>query len=359
MKRTLLGAVFLCLVPTVLLSMTLTDMAGRSVTVGEVKRAVAVGPGILRLFFYLDAQDTIGGIEEAEKRWDPIGKDYSMTKAFDALKDLPVIGPGGPGKPPVPELILKVKPDLVVMSSVLMEVYDPDRLQAEIGCPVMVLGLGTPGYVDVQGLKKALTALGKALNREERARELGAAMEGLVSDLDRRTKPISSRPKVYVGAVSFKGAQPFTSTQYPYPPLMWLNTPMISDRYAKAEGYLSLEFEVFFKEQPEVVFIDEGNLELVKEDFKKDPRRYCLIKAFRDGHVYGVLPFNYYWTNVSTAFADAYFIGKVLYPEGFKDVDPIRKADEIFKTFLGEPLYEKFLGRYPGFKTLKEEFVCR
>ena len=69
---------------------------------------------------------------------------------------------------------------------------------------------------------------------------------------------------------------------------------MISVRYAKAEGFLSLNVEVFFREQPEVVFIDEANLELVRGDHQKDPERYCMIKAFNDGRVYAVLPFNYY-----------------------------------------------------------------
>lgn len=359
MRRALVIVGLLFVLPLLASAVTLRDFAGRTVEVGKVKRAVAVGPGILRLFFYLGAQDAICGIEEAEKRWDPVGKDYSMTEAFEALKRLPVIGPGGPGKPPVPELILKAKPDLVVMSSVLVETYDPDRLQGEVGCPVMVLGLGPSGHVDVQGLKKALALLGKALGKEERAEELGDFIEGLVSDLHGRTAQLEKRPRVYVGAVSFKGAQPFTSTQYPYPPLQWLNTPMISDKYARQAGYLSLDFEVFFEEQPEVVFIDEGNLELVKGDFRKDPHRYCMIEAFKGGRIYGVLPFNYYWTNVSTAFADAYFMGKVLYPDRFGDVDPVGKADEIFRAFLGEPLYGKFLGRYPGFVDLGREFPCQ
>ena len=84
------------------------------------------------------------------------GKDYSMTQAFEALKGLPVIGPGGPGKPPVPELILRAKPELIVMSSVLVETYDPDKLQEKVRCPVMVLGLSPSGHVDVQELKRVL-----------------------------------------------------------------------------------------------------------------------------------------------------------------------------------------------------------
>ena len=84
-----------------------------------------------------------------------------------------------------------------------------------------------------------------------------------------------------------------------------------------------------------------------------------MIEAFKEGRIYGLLPFNYYWTNISTALSDAYYIGKVLYPDRFGDVDPVKKADEIFEAFLGEPLYGKFLGKYPGFVGLKGYFGCR
>ena len=37
----------------------------------------------------------------------------------------------------------------------------------------------------------------------------------------------------------------------------------------------------------------------------------------------------YYSTNIDTVIANAYYIGKVLYPDEFRDIDPAEKADEI------------------------------
>ncbi|MEM3679350.1 MAG: iron ABC transporter substrate-binding protein, partial [Candidatus Bathyarchaeia archaeon] len=68
------------------------------------------------------------------------------------------------------------------------------------------------------------------------------------------------------------------------------------------------------------------------------------------------LPYNYYHTNVAVALADAYYIGKVLYPDKFADVDPAKKADEIFNFFLGKPLYQSYMEAYGGFKNLSELF---
>jgi len=51
--------------------------------------------------------------------------------------------------------------------------------------------------------------------------------------------------------------------------------------------------------------------------------------------------------------ADAYYIGKVLYPEQFSDVDPEKKADEIFTMFVGKPVYTDLKGPLGGFEKIE------
>mgnify|MGYP000075143864 CR=1 FL=1 len=119
-----------------------------------------------------------------------------------------------------------------------------------------------------------------------------------------------------------------------------------------------MDFETIIQEQPEIIFIDEGNLNTVKQDFDKDPGKYCQLTAFQSGKIYGTLPYNYYHTNIAVALADAYYMGKVLYPDHFGDVNPELKADEIFQAFLGKPLYEQYKEAYGGFKNLSEMFRC-
>lgn len=65
--------------------------------------------------------------------------------------------------------------------------------------------------------------------------------------------------------------------------------------------------------------------------------------------MYGLLPFNFYNTNLGTAIADTYYIGKVLYPERFSDVDPVKKADEIYAFLVGKPVYETLKEQFGGF----------
>ena len=77
-------------------SVSVTDMVGRTVVVPEnAARIIAVGPGALRLLCYLDAKDKVVGIEGFEKIR-PTGRPYWI--AGPELKNLPVIGPGGPSR---------------------------------------------------------------------------------------------------------------------------------------------------------------------------------------------------------------------------------------------------------------------
>ncbi|MBE9390693.1 iron ABC transporter substrate-binding protein [Fervidicoccus fontis] len=332
------------------------DDAGRNVTLpANVSRVVAIGPGMLRLICYLNATDMLVGIEQSELQWGPTGRDYAMAY-YDEFKNLTVIGPGGPGKAPNPELLLSVKPDLIIMSEIYCQFIDPDTLQREVNATVIVLDYGPAGYLDFKELNNSLTILGIALNREDRAKSLINYIQSIVDDLNNRTNNITMRPKVYVGAVSYKGAQPFTSTQSPFPPLSLLNTKSIADNYSNKTGFVSLDFEYLISEQPDVMFIDEGNLQLVKQSFESNPSPYLQLNAFRNGEVYGILPFNYYDTNIATALADAYYMGKILYPDRFKDINPAEKANEIFNEFLGKPLYQEYSAAYGGFKCLSNAF---
>jgi len=80
-------------------------------------------------------------------------------------------------------------------------------------------------------------------------------------------------------------------------------------------------------------------------ELRNDPALQGL-SALKEGRIYGVLPYNYYSTNYETILADAYFIGKTLYPDRFADIDPERKADEIYTFFVGKPVFGDLNSQY-------------
>jgi iron complex transport system substrate-binding protein len=104
-------------------------------------------------------------------------------------------------------------------------------------------------------------------------------------------------------------------------------------------SHVLVDMEVLLGLDPDVIFIDGGGLALVAEAYRRKPDLYGALKAFRQKKVFTVLPFNFYTTNIGTAMADAYAIGKTLYPDRFTDVDLAAKADEIYTFMVGQPVY--------------------
>ena len=331
------------------------DVLGREVVVKvPVRRVVAIGPGALRLVVYLNATDKLVGIENLETR-PPQGRDYGYVLWAKNLTKLPIIGQGGPNTQVNFEAVLKAEPDVIIMAPALANT--PDEVQEKTGIPVITV-YGFLSGANFTELFHSIKILGVVLGREQRAEELINYMKRLAEDLNRRTAGISNRPTVYVGAVAFRGGQPFTGTETQIPPLVLLNTPSIADRYGVKPGSRQIQKEAILKEDPQIIFIDLINYIYVAQDFNKSKDFYCSLTAFKEGKVYGILPFKNYGTNVATVFVDAYYMGKVLYPDRFADVDPIKKADEIYTKFLGMPIYQETAKDFEGGFRELTEFKC-
>jgi iron complex transport system substrate-binding protein len=249
---------------------------------------------------------------------------------------------------------LKVKPDVIFLTYVTKE--KADDIQQKTGIPVVVLSYGKLGTFSNEDLFKSLKIAGKILNKEDRAEEVIEFIKDCQNDLNNRTKdiPDDKKPTVYVGGVAFKGMHGIDSTQCKYPPFMAVNAKNVADELGKV-GYIKIDREKLLEWNPDIIFIDEFSLKLIKEDYSKNPEFYNSLKAFKTGNVYGLLPYNFYMTNVGTALADAYYIGKVLYPERFNDINPEEKADEIYTFLVGKPVYEQMKKQFGGFKKLEFE----
>jgi iron complex transport system substrate-binding protein len=104
--------------------------------------------------------------------------------------------------------------------------------------------------------------------------------------------------------------------------------------------------EMLLKLDPATIFIDGGDLSLVAEDVARRPDYYRAPTAFAHRRVFVLHPFNWYTTNIDTALTDAYAIGKILDLQHFTDIDPEKKADEIYMSMVGRPVYEKMKAEY-------------
>ncbi|BEQ14602.1 iron ABC transporter substrate-binding protein [Desulfoferula mesophila] len=324
-------------------TLQITDMTGRKVSVPlNPSRIVCLGPGCLRLIVYLKAQDKVVGIEAFEKRF-PGGRPYYY--ATPALGKLPAITPGGvPAINNLPDLegVLKVRPQVVFAT--YLQKAKADQLQSLLNIPVVVLSYGPFASFDKVVLDSILLA-GRILGKDQRAQEVVKRLEGWQADLGRRGQEAKRHAGAYVGGIGFKGTHGLESTDPNYLPLRWVGAKNLAATQGKT-GHLMLDKEQLLGLNPEYVFVDGGGLALVAADYDKKPEFYKNLRAFQEGKVYLLHPFNWYTTNLGTALADSYAIGKILEPEAFQDVNPAAKADEIYVFLVGKPVYATMAKRY-------------
>jgi len=327
---------------------TIIDAAGRELTVPvNVNRVICSGPGALRLLTYLGAQNLIVAVDDIEvKRSRFDARPYAL--ANPEFKTYPIFGEfrGFDN----PELILSLpKQPQVIFKTYATMGHDPAELQEKTGIPTVVLDYGNLGTHRDQ-LSKSLRIMGRIVGKGERAEAVIKYFGATINDLKSRTDgvPDSERPTCFVGGIAYKGPHGFRSTEPGYPPFMFVNAAnMAYDKslLGDASRQVTVAKEKLLQWDPEVLFLDLSTLQLEGEasglwEIQNDPVLKSL-GAVHKGRVFAVLPYNWYTKNYGSILANAYFIGKVLYPERFKDVEPAAKADEIYQFLVGRPVFNQ------------------
>lgn len=325
-------------------ALEVTDLAGRSVAIPAGADSFAcIGPGCLRLYCYVAEKDQLAGVEDVEKTWGQAGRPYAM--ALGDVEGLAAIGPGGPGSAPDAERLLASGAE-VVFSTYAMEPAEIQELQDKLSIPVVALRYGEDSLFS-QEVDRSLELLGQITGREERAQEVVNYFAQAKADLESRAAGAQDPPTVYLGCQSYQGSHGIESTTGDSPIFNALHARNVVEE-AGIDGYVTLDKEKLLEMDPDFLIIDAGGLSILQEDYETNPDFYESLSAVKQGNVYLQLPFNYYAANLEIALADAYYIGTVLYPEAFADVDPAEKFDEICQALLGIDAYETIAETYFG-----------
>lgn len=312
---------------------TILDAKDREVEIPYgVERIVCVGVGALRYSCYVGAADRVVAVEDYETK-PGMSRLYNYVN-FDKFKDLPIIGTNGE---PFPEEIIQVDPQVIVMS--LSASVDPDDLSAQTGTPVVVVP-GSDTTLDDKAYE-TIRILGELFQLEQRAAELTQYLKEVQADLDQRTAniPEEEKPTVYVGGVSFKGHHGFEGTEAHYGPFQLIHANNLADT-TEQTGAFNIDLEKVLQWDPQIIFLDFNGMDLINEDYAKNPDFYNALTAVREGKVYSQISFRSSASNLETALADAYYAGTVMFPEAFADVDMQSKAGEIYEMLLGSNPYE-------------------
>ncbi|ACN17781.1 iron transport periplasmic binding protein [Desulforapulum autotrophicum HRM2] len=325
----------------------ITDAAGKIVVLPDkVDHIICSGSGCLRLVTYLGAQNLVVGVDDIERRNNRFdARPYAL--ANPQFKTLPVFG-GFRGRD-IPEKIL----GLPVLPQVIFKIHgvagdDPGKLSRKTGIPVVTLKYGDLVH-SRQDFYNALTILGQALDRQARAQEVIHFFDAEIQALEDRTRnvPGAEKKTCFVGGIAFKGPHGFQSTEPRYPPFEFVNARNIARPadHGTAPGQSNFSREKILTLDPRVLFLDLSTLQMGSDqgglyELQKDPV-YQGLSAVKAGAVFGVLPYNWYAQNFGSILADSWFIGKILYPEQFTDIEPEQKADEIYTFLLSKPVFQR------------------
>ena len=317
---------------------TVEDSLGRTVDVPvNIERIVGLEAGTLRMIVYLEATEMVAGVENIEKR----DKKRPYRLAHPELKDLPSIGPMHGGDP---ELIVSVQPEVIF--STYTTRGKANDLQNKTGIPVVGLNYGDARSMTRADFYSSLRLMGKVLDKEKRAEEVIEFVESEIAGFREKTEGLEeSGPSVYVGGIGYRGAHGITSTEPSYPPFSFLGVNNVADNLGLDHAMINEEKLVQW--DPDYLFIDEAGLSLARKDLKEPQFRG--LTAPESERVFGLLPYNYYTTNFGTVLADTYYIGKLIYPEEFGEIDPREEADRIYEFLVGEKVYSRMENIFGGF----------
>jgi len=325
----------------------ITDSAGRQVTVPDtVKSVIALKSGTLRLLSYMKVTHLVSHIEGSEQR-----RNVLYLFANPHLRELPPIGAGNNYDT---ELLAAAAPDLILAT--FMSPREADRLEQLTRRPVVLLEYGDLGARRTK-LYGTLTLLGRIFHREERADTLISYIETTIEECSRRAAAATEEPcSAYIGGVAYNGAHGITSTEPDYPPFAMLSVYNVAaglglrvNGDAPGHEVVFIDPEQLIQWNPDILFLDAAGSRIWQEELAA-PSVFSPLKALREGKAYTVLPYNWNTTNYENLLCNAWYIGSLLMPSAFGDVDAGQRGREVMQLLYGADIYDKAVDYYQPFR---------
>jgi iron complex transport system substrate-binding protein len=321
----------------------------------DIERVYCSG-GTLRLIVYFECADRVVATDGNERGSNERNGMKAYLSAHPEFRDLPIAGESSGRDQPELLLALKSPPQLIIKADTGAG-YDPDELMKRTGIPVLLVPMRGI-TIGREQFDAGLRLIGNALGKKERAEALINFFDNEIKELKQRSQIIVTKnqttnpnnqikqPTVYVGGVSYNGSHGFNSSEAGYPPfeIVGANTLLVKNKTNPILGnrHTILAKEKIIEWNPDKLFLDLGTLAIGSAsgliEIKNDPA-YQSLNAVKNGEIYTLLPNTFYFVNHDAVLVNAWFVGKILYPEQFNDIDPKKKADEIFTFLVGKPVF--------------------
>ena len=176
-------------------------------------------------------------------------------------------------------------------------------------------------------------------------------------ELSEKTIGVKEKDKssVYIGCQSNYGTHGIESSTADYSIFKVSNIKNVLDINGYSGYQKNVDLEALLVMNPDKIILDAGGLSILKNHYADSTKASVFNKmaAFKKRRIVFQMPLYAYYTNLETAYSDAYFDAWVAYPEIFKDFDYVAKSREIMVKFLGKDCYDDIAGvMYGGFQKL-------
>lgn len=328
----------------------ITDMRGREVAVPrEIENIIALEAGSLRLLSYFDSVNKVIAVEDAghgrEKTMNQFFNLAAYRIAFPHLRELPSIGSSSNH-----EAIIAAGPDIIFSTTV--DTGQLDHLQQILGIPVFAVNADVE-LNDLPLFLDQFRVIGRVLGEEKRAEELVSGIRDITDDIIQRVSQVEEGKRAYAGGMMYYGPADLLRTTGDYDPFDFTRTEnvMLTNPTGNKQPYMT-SLEDLIAADPDYVFVDAANSTLSRQGYEAHKDTLDThVTAFRERQVYTTLVYKYYGTNWENQIINIYYVGKVLYPELFSDIQIERKAEEIWELFFGVSLDYSTMAelQYPAF----------
>lgn len=313
-----------------------TDALGREVEIPVTVETIVPLGNTPRMISYLGIADMVVGIEECEIASSPI-QAYAYPHA-EKWSTLPNCGTNSMGETAYyPEQIMIANPD-VILSTDNSEIAD--NLQTQTGLPVVCVSQGTLFGDDYD---QSLRILADVCGVNDRAEALIKFIDDSLADLAARAATVSDegKPTVLGAGATFKGSHSIDGVYTNYSVFEVLAANDVAEEIAGQGGSsgVMVDREQILAWDPEIIFFDSGSMGLINTDYVENTGYFEQLQAVQNGNLYQWPNSTWHWSNVEIPLVSAYYVGTLLYPEAFADVDFEAKASEIFDMFIGQPDY--------------------
>jgi iron complex transport system substrate-binding protein len=317
-------------------AMTITDQSGQVVELPEEINKVATLCGCAHRFLvYLEAEEMIAGVRESEKR-EPLRSPWNIAIS-DIIFDIPVFSAEDV------ETIIAQSPDIMVATQTAdgFDFFEHELLAEKAGIPLLILRPYVSFSAHRDNVFEAIEILGKVLDREARAAELTDGIKAIINDLDARTKdiPQDDKPSVYVGGKAWAGSHGIVSTSSMYTAFDFINAVNVAAEMGEENAFIDKEALLVW--DPDYIFLESTGLEQAIEDLKAP--EFATLKAVQNGNIYRIHPKIWTNTNYETVLVNAYYIGSIIYPDQFSDINFAEKADQVYQLFVGKSVLEEMI----------------